>query len=64
MILIVLLLNKLLKLSVLGYSSLVDPNLEIRGEGQGVSSRPGDKGGGMAWSQKFFLALWASVSLV
>ena len=75
MIFIVLLLNKLLKLSVLGYSSVVDPNLEIRGEGRGMTSRPWDKGGrgggchpdpeirggGMAWSQEIFLALWASV---
>ena len=56
MILIVLLLNKLLKLSVLGYSSVVDLDLEIRGEGRGVSSRPWDKRGGGGWLglKKFF----------
>ena len=55
MIFIVLLLNKLLKLSVLGYSSVVDPVLEIRGEG-GCHPDPEIKwaGGGGGWSQKNF----------
>ena len=55
MIFIVLLLNKLLKLSVLGYSSVVDPVLEIRGEG-GCHPDPEIKwaGGGGSVSKKFF----------
>ena len=32
----------------------MDPNLEIRGEGQGVSSRPWDKGGGDGLVSKIF----------
>ena len=56
-------LNKLLKLSVLGYSSVVDPVLEIRGEG-GCHPDPEIKwagGGGVLGLKKIFLALWASV---
>ena len=55
MIFIVLLLNKLLKLSVLGYSSVVDPVLEIRGEGGCHPDREIKwAGGGGARSQKNF----------
>ena len=62
MIFIVLLLNKLLKLSVLGYSSVVDPVLEVRGEGgchpdpemQWAGGGGGGGGGGGARSQKNF----------
>ena len=63
MIFIVLLLNKLLKLSVLGYSSVVDPVLEIRGEGGCHPDREikWAGGGGVLGLKKIFLALWASV---
>ena len=56
MIFIVLLLNKLLKLSVLGYSSVVDPVLEIRGEGGCHPDREikWAGGGGCSVSKKFF----------